>query len=43
MLLQVVRELDLQPDSVAVDVGCGPGAASLRLAKHRGRSGRDLW
>lgn len=38
MLLQVVRELDLQPDSVAVDVGCGPGAASLRLAKHFGLS-----
>ncbi|UUZ58148.1 SAM-dependent methyltransferase [Nocardioides sp. B-3] len=36
MLLQIVRELDLRPDSVAVDVGCGSGAHSFRLATHFG-------
>lgn len=36
MLLQVVRELDLPPDSVALDVGCGEGAHSFRLATHFG-------
>lgn len=36
MLLQVVRELDLAPDSVALDVGCGSGAHSFRLATHFG-------
>ena len=36
MLLQVVRELDLAPDSVALDVGCGEGAHSFRLATHFG-------
>ncbi len=36
MLLQIVRELDLRPDSVAVDVGCGSGEHSFRLATHFG-------
>lgn len=36
MLLQIVRELDLRPDSVALDVGCGAGAHSFRLATHFG-------
>ena len=36
MLLQIVRELDLRPDSVALDVGCGEGAHSFRLATHFG-------
>lgn len=36
ILLQVVRELDLQPDSRVVDVGCGAGAHALRLATHFG-------
>lgn len=36
MLLQVVRELDLRPDSVALDVGCGSGNHSFRLATHFG-------
>lgn len=36
MLLQIVRELDLAPDSVALDVGCGDGAHSFRLATHFG-------
>lgn len=36
MLLQIVRELDLRPDSIAVDVGCGSGAHSFRLATHFG-------
>lgn len=38
MLLQVVRELDLRPDSVALDVGCGSGTHSVRLATHFGLS-----
>lgn len=38
MLLQIVRELDLRPDSIAVDVGCGSGARSFRLATHFGLS-----
>ncbi|NPD05582.1 class I SAM-dependent methyltransferase [Nocardioides sp. zg-1308] len=36
VLLQVVRELDLQPDSRAVDVGCGEGGHAFRLATHFG-------
>lgn len=36
MLLQIVRELDLRPDSVALDVGCGEGQHSFRLATHFG-------
>jgi SAM-dependent methyltransferase len=36
VLLQVVRELDLRPDSRAVDVGCGEGAHAFRLATHFG-------
>ena len=36
MLLQVVRELDLLPDSVALDLGCGEGAHAFRLATHFG-------
>lgn len=36
MLLQVVRELDLRPDAVALDVGCGSGEHSFRLATHFG-------
>lgn len=36
VLLQVVRELDLQPDSRVVDVGCGEGAHAFRLATHFG-------
>ncbi len=36
ILLQVVRELDLRPDSRVVDVGCGEGAHALRLATHFG-------
>ncbi|RYB92995.1 class I SAM-dependent methyltransferase [Nocardioides oleivorans] len=36
VLLQVVRELDLRPDSRAVDVGCGEGAYAFRLATHFG-------
>lgn len=36
VLLQVVRELDLRPDSRAVDVGCGEGAYAVRLATHFG-------
>ena len=36
VLLQVVRELDLPPDSRVVDVGCGVGAHAFRLATHFG-------
>ena len=36
ILLQVVRELDLPPDSRVVDVGCGEGAHAFRLATHFG-------
>jgi SAM-dependent methyltransferase len=36
MLLRVVRELDLRPDSRVVDVGCGEGAHAFRLATHFG-------
>lgn len=36
VLLQVVRELGLRPDSRAVDVGCGEGAHAFRLATHFG-------
>ncbi len=36
MLLQVVRELDLRPDSRVVDVGCGEGKHAFRLATHFG-------
>lgn len=36
MMLQVVRELDLPPDSRVVDVGCGEGAHAFRLATHFG-------
>ena len=36
VLLQVVRELDLRPDSRVLDVGCGEGAHSFRLATHFG-------
>ncbi len=36
VLLQVVRELDLPPDSRVVDVGCGEGSHAFRLATHFG-------
>ena len=36
VLLQVVRELDLPPDSRVVDVGCGTGEHAFRLATHFG-------
>lgn len=36
LLLQVVRELGLPPDSRVVDVGCGEGAHAFRLATHFG-------
>lgn len=36
VLLQVVRELGLRPDSRVVDVGCGEGAYAFRLATHFG-------
>ena len=36
VLLQVVRELDLRPDSRVVDVGCGEGSYAFRLATHFG-------
>ncbi len=36
MLLQIVRELDLPPDSVALDAGCGEGKHAVRLAIHFG-------
>ena len=36
VLLQVVRELDLRPDSRVVDVGCGEGTHAVRLATHFG-------
>jgi len=36
VLLQVVRELDLPPDSRVLDVGCGEGAHAFRLATHFG-------
>jgi SAM-dependent methyltransferase len=36
VLLQVVRELDLRPDSRVVDVGCGDGTSAVRLATHFG-------
>jgi len=36
VLLQVVRELDLRPDSRGVDVGCGQGEHAVRLATHFG-------
>ncbi|WP_439938717.1 class I SAM-dependent methyltransferase [Nocardia sp. N13] len=36
VLLQVVRELDLPPDSRVVDVGCGEGVHAFRLATHFG-------
>ena len=36
IMLQVVRELDLPPDSRVVDVGCGEGAHAFRLATHFG-------
>jgi SAM-dependent methyltransferase len=36
MLLQVVRELGLPPDSRVVDAGCGNGAHAFRLATHFG-------
>ena len=36
VLLQVVRELDLRPDSRVLDVGCGEGAHAFRLATHFG-------
>lgn len=36
VLLQVVRELGLPPDSVVVDVGCGSGEHAFRLATHFG-------
>lgn len=38
MMLQIVRELDLRPDSAALDVGCGSGTHSFRLATHFGLS-----
>ncbi len=36
VLLQVVRELRLPPDSTVVDVGCGEGGHAFRLATHFG-------
>ncbi len=36
VLLQVVRELELPPDSQVVDVGCGAGSHAFRLATHFG-------
>ncbi|WP_457208208.1 class I SAM-dependent methyltransferase [Nocardioides sp. P5_C9_2] len=36
MLLATVRSLDLPPDSLAVDVGCGTGGHAFRLAAHFG-------
>jgi SAM-dependent methyltransferase len=36
VLLQVVRELGLRPDSRVVDVGCGEGTYAFRLATHFG-------
>ena len=36
MLFQIVRELDLPPDSIALDVGCGEGKHAVRLAIHFG-------
>ncbi|HSU00924.1 MAG TPA: methyltransferase domain-containing protein [Nocardioides sp.] len=36
LMLQVVRELDLRPDSDVVDVGCGEGQHAFRLATHFG-------
>lgn len=36
VLLQVVRELDLRPDSRVLDVGCGEGGHAFRLATHFG-------
>lgn len=36
VLLQVVRELGLQPDSLVVDMGCGEGVHAFRLATHFG-------
>jgi SAM-dependent methyltransferase len=36
MLLATVRSLDLPPDSLAVDVGCGEGEHAFRLAAHFG-------
>jgi len=36
MLLQVVRELGLPPDSRVVDVACGDGDHAVRLATHFG-------
>lgn len=36
VLLQVVRDLGLAPDSRAVDLGCGDGTHAFRLATHFG-------
>jgi SAM-dependent methyltransferase len=36
MLLATVRSLELAPDSLAVDVGCGEGTDAFRLAAHFG-------
>ena len=36
VLLQVVRELGLPPDSLVVDVGCGEGTHAFRLVTHFG-------
>jgi SAM-dependent methyltransferase len=36
VLLQVVRELGLPPDSLVADVGCGSGHHAFRLAMHFG-------
>ena len=36
VLLQVVRELGLRPDSRVADVGCGEGVHAFRLATHFG-------
>ena len=36
IMLQVVRELDVPPDSLVVDVGCGDGTHAFRLATHFG-------
>lgn len=38
LLLQIVRELELPPDSRVVDVGCGTGEHAFRLATHFGFS-----
>lgn len=44
---KVIKALDLKPDTVLVDLGCGRGAYSLAMAEHIGPKGViwavDLW